>query len=366
MADNKNQHYVPRVHLRPFTLDGQGAAINLLNIDRLRPVQNAPVKNQCSGDYFYGKDEKLERAINSIENPYGEVVRFLSGDQAAVNAAVSIVIQRFVYLQHLRTEAASRKAAEMTAAMMAVPGSDFPPQDIKEAMKSAVQIAMLHFTESMGIVDDLRVCIARNMTARPFITSDDPAVLTNRLHIQRRHKGLRSFGVKSAGALFLLPLSPRLCAIVYDSAVYQTPHRAGWIDVTKTADVDALNQHQVLNCMANIYFRDWEERDTFMLQVKESQPLRPERRHKVVHAVLDYTDDWGSRYVVKEITDLRGGDEVLVHIMANYPEPSSWPSFFKFRADAKAYSNKTGAGLTRRWCLEEGYITGSGYRKIRV
>ena len=52
MADNKNQHYVPRVHLKPFTLDGEGLAINLLNIDRMKPISNAPVKNQCSGDYF--------------------------------------------------------------------------------------------------------------------------------------------------------------------------------------------------------------------------------------------------------------------------------------------------------------------------
>jgi len=77
MADNKNQHYVPRVHLEPFTLDGEGLAINLFNIDRLRPVHNAPVRNQCSGDYFYGKDERLERAINSVENQMERSCAFL-------------------------------------------------------------------------------------------------------------------------------------------------------------------------------------------------------------------------------------------------------------------------------------------------
>jgi hypothetical protein len=366
MADNKNQHYVPRVYLKPFTLQGEGVAINLLNIDRMKLVQNAPVKSQCSGDYFYGKDERLERAINFVENPYGEVVRFLTGDGAAVNSAVRMVILRFVYLQYLRTEAASRKAAEMSRAMLEVPGSDITIPTARNAMKTTVQIAMLHFAESMGIVDDLKVCIARNRTGRPFVTSDDPAILTNRLHLQRRHEVLRSFGVKTAGATFFLPLSPSLCAIVYDSAVYQTSQRGGWIDVAREADVDALNEQQILNCMANLFYREWDFRAQLTEQVLARRKLRPERRHTVVHAVLDQTTEWGSRYAVKEITDLREEKEVLIHIKTNHPKPSAWPSFLRFRSDAKAYSNKSGAGLTRRWCLDQGYVTGRGYSRVKV
>jgi hypothetical protein len=366
MADNKNQHYVPRVYLKPFTLDGAGLAVNLFNIDRMQPIKNAPVKNQCSGDYFYGKNERLERAINSVENPYGEIVRFLMGDNATVNPAVRIVILRFVYLQHLRTEAASRKAAEMTIAMHDVPGSDIPIPSMRDAMKTAIQIAMLNFANSMAIVDDLKVCIARNRTDRPFVTSDDPAVLTNRLHIQRLHKVKRSFGVKTAGAVFLLPLSPSLCAIVYDSAVYQTSQRTGWIDVTRETDVDAINEHQILNCTANLYYREWDRSGQLVQQVLARRQLRPERRHTVVHAVLDCTTQWGRRYTVKEIKDLREEEEVLIHIMTNHPQPTDWPSFLRFRPDARAYSNNAGAGLTRRWCLEQGFVTGRGYQKVRV
>jgi hypothetical protein len=274
MADNKNQHYVPRIHLKPFTLDGKGLAINLLNIDRMRSIQNAPVKNQCSGDYFYGKDERLERAINAIENPYGEIVRSLAADNATIDPKARIVLLRFVLLQHMRTEAASRKAAEMTIAMYDVPGSDIQIPPMREAMKAAVQNAMRTFADIMSIVDDLKVCIANNRTDRPFVTSDDPAVLTNRLHIQRRNKRW-GFGVKTAGAIFLLPLSPRFCAIVYDSAVYQSSQRAGWIDVTNEADVTAINEHQILNCMANLYFRNWGRRDQLVQQIFACRERRP-------------------------------------------------------------------------------------------
>lgn len=55
MAFNKNQHFVPKVHLRPFSLDGENLSISLINLRQMKPIPNAPVKNQCSSDYFYGK-----------------------------------------------------------------------------------------------------------------------------------------------------------------------------------------------------------------------------------------------------------------------------------------------------------------------
>ena len=63
--------------------------------------------------------------------------------RAAVTAMMRIVILRFVYLQHLRTENASRKAGEMTAAVLSAPGSYIPIPNMRDAMKTAVQIAML-------------------------------------------------------------------------------------------------------------------------------------------------------------------------------------------------------------------------------
>jgi len=366
MAENKNQHYVPRVYLRPFTYDGEGAAINLFNIDRMKPVQNASAKGQCSRTYFYGKNQKLERAINGVENPYGEVVQFLTSEQAEVNVMVQTVLLRFVYLQFLRTDAASQKAAEMNFEILDLPCSSIPIPDKRERIKAATQIAMQHYASSMGIVDDLKVCIARNHTNQSFVTSDDPAVLTNRLFFQRKPAGLRSFGVGKAGIVFILPLSPLLCAIFYDPAVYYVPHRAGWLDVSNPSDIDALNQHQIINCKGNIYFKDWESRQGLISKAQEWVKLRPLNSHEIVHAGLDYSDEWGSRFEVKDKKDLREGEESLVHFITKHPKPARWPSFLRFRNNATAYSNSTGRGLTRRWCLDEGYVTGGGYRKVRV
>jgi len=75
MATNKNQHFVPRCYLRPFTLDSANVAINLFNIDRMKFVERAPVKHQCSRDYFYGEDPALEKALQAEEGLYAAAAR---------------------------------------------------------------------------------------------------------------------------------------------------------------------------------------------------------------------------------------------------------------------------------------------------
>jgi hypothetical protein len=68
MPEKKNQHFVPRCALKPFSLDGAGAAINLFNISRAREIRNAPVKGQCARDYLYGSGENsLEDSLVELE-----------------------------------------------------------------------------------------------------------------------------------------------------------------------------------------------------------------------------------------------------------------------------------------------------------
>ncbi|MEP9400571.1 DUF4238 domain-containing protein [Sphingomonas sp. VNH70] len=365
MADNKNQHFVPRTHLKPFTLNGEGLAINLLNMKGIKAIPNAPAKNQCSKDYFYGQEPKLERAIQFVEGHYGKAVRHLV-DGGPVQPGVDIVLRRYVYHQFLRTEAAAQASAAMMLAMTDLPGSDFPVPTFGEAVKIATEQAMLHYAKAMGIVDDLKMCIVRNATDLPFVTSDNPAVLTNRLHYQRPTPGKRAFGVETAGALFFLPLTPSLFALFYDGAVYSVTHKGHFVDVQRFSDVAALNEHQYLNCAGNIYFGAWEGRNQVAVAAADAAPRRPATPHTRTHAALDRSDEWGERFTVEPVSDIRDGRKRLVHIVTNKPTPSSWPSFLRFRPDASGWSNGTGAGLTRRGCLDDGYVLGRGYARVRV
>lgn len=63
MSANKNQHYVPQVYLRAFSEDNNGKSISVFLIEAEKEIQRAPIKSQCSSDYFYGEDLVLEKNL---------------------------------------------------------------------------------------------------------------------------------------------------------------------------------------------------------------------------------------------------------------------------------------------------------------
>ena len=213
MATNKNQHFVPRVHLKAFATAESSDAIHLYNIDRDKVVLNAALKHQCSGDYFYGRDQVLDDAIQTVEREYGRVVRGLLMPHPSLSEEDNVSLVIFWHLQYLRTEAASRRSVEMLDRLRTVVGID--QQTYRMDIKEAVQVAMRTFAQSMHQMTDLKGCLLRNETQVPFVTSDDPAVFVNRWLTQIRPPIGRSFGLKSAGAIAVLPLSPQLAYLAF-------------------------------------------------------------------------------------------------------------------------------------------------------
>lgn len=113
---------MPRCYLRPFAIIGSDAAINLYNIDRKKFIQGAPLKHQCSGDYFYGRDEALEKGIQAVEIAYADILRNISNPGYVLSDDHRSVLRYFWLLQHLRTEAASKRSVEMNESLMRTAG----------------------------------------------------------------------------------------------------------------------------------------------------------------------------------------------------------------------------------------------------
>jgi hypothetical protein len=70
----KNNHFVPRSYLRRFCSASE-RQIGLYNIRSDREIEGAPIKSQCSRDYFYTKDPAHEDRFSEIE---AEQVRLLN------------------------------------------------------------------------------------------------------------------------------------------------------------------------------------------------------------------------------------------------------------------------------------------------
>jgi hypothetical protein len=350
--------------LKPFSIKGEGRAINLYNIDRCIGIENAPIRGQCAHSYFYGKDLRLEKLLKLWEDAYANAARNITEPGYALTDADRSVLRRFCYLQHCRTEATSQRAATSMSEIADIGWNGEAPADWRTTMRDAVLMGMRAFSNTMHIVDDLKVCLVRNTTNQPFVTSDDPAVITNRWYAQSPSaKGL-SGGMGSAGALLFLPVTPTVMAVIYDGDVYSIPNTGGWTTSHKNGDIEAFNEHQFLSCLANVYFADWKTLARVNQAFETVRPYRPANRHEILTATLEHADNWGERYrgVAREELERQG--RILLHMRTIQPRPARWPSIIKRRFSPRIYSNGTATGFVRRSTAEENSHLGRPYERV--
>jgi hypothetical protein len=137
-----------------------------------------------------------------MESAYGGALSNVRSKDYQLAEKDSVILRLSAYLQYVRTEAASKRAVEMMSLMGDAAFGVQVPIEWRAEMRDAVKTAMLAFSDTMNILDDLKVCLVRNKTKRAFVTSDDPVVLTNRWYQQNHLARGQSGGIGSAGALF--------------------------------------------------------------------------------------------------------------------------------------------------------------------
>lgn len=346
MATNKNQHYVPRCYLKEFTHNSEGKAINVFNLDRNKCILMAPVKNQCSRDYFYGKNEELESAIQFVERAYASTLGELLNSPQAITEKHKIVLKRFWLLQYLRTEASSKRAAEASNSISETAG--ISAEEFNLGIKEAVLMAMKTYAECMDIIDDLKICLVRNKTEFPFISSDDPAVLSNRWHLNDQRTRFRSFGLRTSGNLLFLPLGPKLMCLAYDGNVYSVSHKNGFASISNKNDVKSFNQHQILNCRANVFVKEKDHALFVAESIEEVSRNRLAKRHRLNYAVFDSSDGEHSRYVVVDPKTSKEHEDAIIHSETLHYHPTSWPSIIRWRNNGVVFTNGTGVGYLRK------------------
>ena len=346
MASNKNQHFVPRCYLRPFAADLDQKTVNLYNIDRPLLIYNAPIKSQCSRDYFYGSDARLEQAIQAVEHGYASELQSLLMHKNSINPRARVILPRFWLLQSTRTEAASQRTVTMSAEADGL--IQHQTEFFKIEIKQAVQLALGAYAENLDALDDLKIVLAKNRTKTPFITSDDPAIIVNRwLHNNRLVMG-QGYGIHAAGLICVLPLSPLVCCILYDGDIYSIPNANNWIEIRSIDDIDSINSLQYLNCAANLYFNDRQKSEIFDELRAVNHKSRPPARHGIHYAVKSKSENGFSTYVVVDKKSIPEHTEAIIHMETIRISPSRWPGFLKWRTGGYYFSNGTGAGHIRR------------------
>jgi hypothetical protein len=347
----KSQHFVPQCYLRPFSTDANRRSTALYNFRLGRCEGGASIKNQCAKDFFYDRTGATDAVLGGYEGRYAEVVRRLTSDNFNPDEVLPF-LRYFSYLQYLRTEAMARQQAAALTEM-----ADFVFENDPEGREWATidpstipRESVASFISTMPYLSGLHDCIVVNQTNSPFITSDNPAVIVNRFHVQRQGNNRGGAGLINSGFMLLLPLSPRALFVSYDHGVYGVElGKRRTVSAQRKRDIEALNALQILKSSENLYFDSEEHADYVMGLVNKYRPLRPAAWYRWSFAVereLQPSSEFQSFGVVSTPAEFRTGNG-LMHMQSISVNPGIWCSLFSFRSKPKFWDTKSGAGLVR-------------------
>lgn len=354
MASQKNQHFVPKVHLVPFTTNRDEKSISLFHIKSVHVIHGAPIKSQCSGNYFYGTDRVFENLLASLEGMYAQIVREIEGGEISKFAIRRLSM--FMALQYCRTRQAVDGLREFLQKASAI---TLRGQTVKEdrkpdlSHKALIFGSLRQFKWLMPYLRDLEFCVIRNRTKIPLLTSDNPLIYTNRFYLQRL--GQDNFGVSSAGVILILPIGPRYAVCLYDAGMYSVDHRDGFVEIKKGNDIQALNEMQYLNADKNVYFSTPDDGDRIRADFEAAKHLRPSEKARM----MEFAElEKGHYRRIDEKIDESNLNSKMVMFQIPRPRISRWPSMFSFRLRPKAFTNGSAIGYVRKpeWLTKEGRL----------
>ncbi|MCC5605159.1 DUF4238 domain-containing protein [Nostoc favosum] len=352
MPENKLQHYVPKVYLRAFSTVAGGAAINLLNVDRNQPIQNAPIKGQCARNYLYGRDGELEKALQGPEGLYGRLAAKAIANPSDLSDAELNELRNLMLLQTFRSYGYLEKQIAMSNQhdadlLSAADGKRDQVELLDMTIPMAVDMALEHFMEMRWHIADLETVILVNNSRVDFLTSDDPAIHINRFHVQRRLIG--GYGMGSSGCILLMPIAPRLLLMAFDPYIYKADGPTGSLVICREdQDVADLNALQLLHARHNVYFARWESAEKVQADFAKAKDGRPNTWHTFKYFRPAKQTPRGTQYVA--IDRPAGGEEVVgtismfsqVHVT-----PNRWPRFLRYRLKPSFVDTGTGQGVVR-------------------
>jgi Protein of unknown function (DUF4238) len=258
-------HFVPQFYLRAFQ-SGRNR-LNIFNLTNDKLIPDASLRDQCYKRKFHGKTDQLENKLADLENVLAPAfAKIRDGDFPRVQTQAHSLLITFVALQLLRTSVAAtrmnigvdkltRKAFDGDPRLE---GIDL--EQVEVGYENPVFLSLATLEAMIFALDDLQLHFLLATGQQRFITSDNPVFKYNQYC-----EGINDVGITggtSQGLQLFIPVSPTLLMILYDPSVYKSREKNA--ELTRTisnADVDALNQLQVVGAEQNLYFTDWNDAD---------------------------------------------------------------------------------------------------------
>ena len=265
MAENKNQHFVPRFYLSNFSFNG-GAQTNLVRIDDLKAIRGIGVAGQCQDDFFYGKNLTMEKALGTIEGASRTVIANIlrTCQLPPVGAAADAILKTFVCIQWIRTREFSESFDSGFSQMLKArfreefKAKGFTDDDLADVQIHRTEGPRESVAQGVDIIPffwDLEAKLVLANGLGEFVTSDNPVVLLNPHYLGRFDGGVT--GVALDGTVVLFPLSPDCLLILYDNRCYRMGASGKpVVPLGSLTDLAALNNHLFLHADQCVYHRD--------------------------------------------------------------------------------------------------------------
>lgn len=306
MPEFKNQHYVPQMLLRSFSTTKKSVGTFVLDSGQL--IRHAPIKNQCSEDYFYGKDGDFEAAFREDESRAHKLFqRIEANDLSSFTEDELVELKVFIYFQRWRT----RRAVEESDANFDL--------SVKLELDRTGQRPFAHVDNSsvtyhhpggpraniaeavlcMGAFADLELIFIVSDGA-PFVLSDHPVVFYNDFVAHNRWlRGLPgATGLIAKGLQAFLPATPRVSVMLYDPNTYAMRQAERGVAVANARDVELLNGMQAINADECVYVSD-EVTDESLTRLAEFRRRNAIPRTPHVQALPPVSDrSGGKKYMV--------------------------------------------------------------------
>lgn len=321
MPEKKNQHFVPRVHFRPFSHDGRSVGLLLKSTGKI--IDRASIGDQCSKSYFYGRDLVTENLLAPIERRYGEIVADWH-DRQDVDPDAMDYMRYVVWIQHNRVASVLNEArASMLATKRVLEeqlGRELGEIDLDH--ETLLRERQAFTAQERRLVADLQLTILDNRSSCDFVTSDNPAIAINKWFAQRFPQA--SWGYRQSGLIMLMPLSPRMAFLAYDSQVYKVPSRSSRLMVRRDEDVRLCNALIAAHADNAIYFRHDSGGDAALACLADLAEFHVREQQDTAESVRGMSRTYAVRV-----------------------RPNRWPSFIEAKFRPVAYATSDGRSFVR-------------------
>ncbi|MGL5855295.1 MAG: DUF4238 domain-containing protein [Cetobacterium sp.] len=228
--------------------------MKLYQIYKKITIENAPIRHQCSKDWFYGKGD-TEENLSQIEYNTAKIIQKILEDKK-LGLEEREQIYKFIYLQSSRTKKKIDNTnfilKNLKRAIFKIL-SPFNDEEINSYIsetemvpKELVEHSQIKYKEIL----DLDFIVLETNKNNEFVISDNPVI-----HYNYYEKKFNA-GIMKTGEMIIMPVSPNKTIVLYDKKIYDfnNTSESQMINI-ESEDVKRLNNLQYIHCNQNIYFK---------------------------------------------------------------------------------------------------------------